>query len=306
MENWRIIAVTAVVSASCLAANGFSVEPQGFVFVGLAAVGCEGLAFCYRSCRPDVRLAASLSAVAQMVVLSAAAGALSYVAAARGGPLWDATFASWDQTLGFDWLAYAAAVEAHPALAQLGGLAYDSLKFQLLFVLLALGFSGRTRALGTFVVAYTLAALATVLLSGLMPALGTFPGQNISLNRFPHLAPRDVYESAAAVLDLRGGGLRRFALADIYGIISFPSFHAACGVLIAVALWPVRALRWPVLALDGLMVAATPLCGGHYFVDVLAGAATALAASAAVREMDGRAARAELATLARVTPALRA
>lgn len=289
MTNWTITAVLAAVCVLCLGLGGFAVEPRGLALVVFAAGGCEALALLYRTLRPDPRLSTTLSAVAQLIILSASAGALSYAVAARGGPLWDASFAAADRALGVDWLAYADAIESHPWAAYAYGLAYDSLKLQLLAVPLALGFTGRDRALHAFVAAYAFAALPTLLLSGVMPALGFFPGQGIAADRFPHLAPRDVYENAAAVLGLRAGGLRAFALADLYGVISFPSFHAACGVLVAASLWPVRALRWPALALDGLMVAATPLCGGHYLVDVLAGVATAVGALAAARALGRRA-----------------
>jgi membrane-associated phospholipid phosphatase len=55
------------------------------------------------------------------------------------------------------------------------------------------------------------------------------------------------------------------------GIITFPSFHAALGALFIVALWPVPVLRWISAVVNGLMIIATPIDGGHYFIDVLAG-----------------------------------
>jgi membrane-associated phospholipid phosphatase len=60
------------------------------------------------------------------------------------------------------------------------------------------------------------------------------------------------------------------------GIITFPSLHAALGLIFALALWPDRVLRWFSLALNLLMIVATPIDGSHYFVDVFAGLAIAL------------------------------
>ena len=62
------------------------------------------------------------------------------------------------------------------------------------------------------------------------------------------------------------------------GLITFPSFHAALGVIFARAFWSVPWLRWPALAVNLLMIAATPVNGGHYFVDVAAGGAVACVA----------------------------
>jgi len=55
------------------------------------------------------------------------------------------------------------------------------------------------------------------------------------------------------------------------GIISFPSFHAALGIVFIVALWSVPVLRWIATATNVLMILATPVDGGHYFIDVFAG-----------------------------------
>ncbi|MGN7997622.1 phosphatase PAP2 family protein [Sphingomonas sp. 22176] len=67
-------------------------------------------------------------------------------------------------------------------------------------------------------------------------------------------------------------------LADLGGIISFPSFHASMAVLFAWALWPFRLLRIVSLPLNLLMWSAAIPIGGHYVVDVLGGSLIALAA----------------------------
>jgi hypothetical protein len=61
------------------------------------------------------------------------------------------------------------------------------------------------------------------------------------------------------------------------GIITFPSLHAALGILFSVAVWPVKGLRWCAFGLNGLMLLATPAYGSHYVVDVIAGILVAAA-----------------------------
>ena len=63
---------------------------------------------------------------------------------------------------------------------------------------------------------------------------------------------------------------------QIEGLISFPSFHTICGVLFSWAVWPVRRLRWWVVALNALLIAAVPIEGAHYFVDAIGGAVVAV------------------------------
>ena len=38
-------------------------------------------------------------------------------------------------------------------------------------------------------------------------------------------------------------------------------------------LWPLPWLRWPAFVINGFLIAATPIYGGHYFVDVMSGGA---------------------------------
>jgi membrane-associated phospholipid phosphatase len=53
--------------------------------------------------------------------------------------------------------------------------------------------------------------------------------------------------------------------------VVFPSFHATLAVLCAYAARPLRILKFPLLALNLLIVLSSPAMGGHYFVDIIAG-----------------------------------
>jgi membrane-associated phospholipid phosphatase len=72
------------------------------------------------------------------------------------------------------------------------------------------------------------------------------------------------------------------------GLISFPSFHSATAAIYAWATWRTPVVRWIGLALNLLMLIATPIHGSHYLVDVLAGLAVAVAAVAGTAWMFGR------------------
>jgi membrane-associated phospholipid phosphatase len=84
-------------------------------------------------------------------------------------------------------------------------------------------------------------------------------------------------------LGLREGRFHDLNLFAPVGIISMPSFHATGAVLTAIALWPVRHLRWPVAIYESVMVAATVPMGAHYLVDVVAGVALAFMAASVTR-----------------------
>jgi membrane-associated phospholipid phosphatase len=141
--------------------------------------------------------------------------------------------------------------------------------------------------------AMILAALASILISGMVPAMAMFVqlGLDPAVD-FPNLDPAAAFVHVADLEGLRAGTLRVISLRHVEGIITFPSFHAALGVIFARAFWASRWTRWPGLALNGVLIAATPIDGGHYFVDVIAGVIIAGLAIAAARRLCGGATRA--------------
>jgi membrane-associated phospholipid phosphatase len=56
--------------------------------------------------------------------------------------------------------------------------------------------------------------------------------------------------------------------------VTFPSFHTAAGIILVISFW--RTALFPIIVLySAIMIASTPVLGGHYFVDLIAGAAVA-------------------------------
>src|SRR3546814_12195667 len=75
---------------------------------------------------------------------------------------------------------------------------------------------------------------------------------------------------------LRSGALRTLGSESLTGIITFPSFHAAAAVLLGWGFASFGRLGWPLVALNALMFVSAIVGGGHYLVDLIAGAAVAL------------------------------
>ena len=75
----------------------------------------------------------------------------------------------------------------------------------------------------------------------------------------------------------RDGTLTTLGGDSLTGIITFPSFHAAGAVILAWGWRGMRGLAWPGLILNLLMILSALIGGGHYLVDLVAGAAVAAA-----------------------------
>jgi membrane-associated phospholipid phosphatase len=88
---------------------------------------------------------------------------------------------------------------------------------------------------------------------------------------------------------LRDGSFRLLVAVGSEGIITFPSVHAALAIIVIAALWPIPALRFVAIAINLLMLLATPIDGSHYFVDIAAGVALAVASLVAARAIAERA-----------------
>ena len=241
----------------------------------LAPVSCGVLiaaaGWFYRSVRREPRLGAVLASTSQIIAFAAVGAPLSYLAATAGFPLQDALFDSWDrQWLHLDWSSMMQFIAARPSLRLVLLLAYSSFAVQTVTTVFALGVAGQFARLTTFVVAFISTTLITIAISAVLPAVGPW----VLFDLDPAMANGFLPTSSTSwpvFLGLRDGTFHTIHGMNSEGIITFPSLHAALGILFAAALWRTRGIKWAALALNGLMLVSTPAYGSHYVVDVIAG-----------------------------------
>lgn len=188
-------------------------------------------------------------------------------------PLADARLRGWDEALGFDWNGYVSTLAAWPWSRSVLFFAYGGLVPLAVGMILAGAIWARRQdrveevAFLVFV-----SGLVTVTVAGLFPAEGAWktlatPETRRLLGGQPGLGWIHQFTAlrADAPLELTTGALA--------GIATFPSFHACLALIIA---WCSRG-RWftalPGVAAGIAILAATPVYGEHYGVDLLAGAA---------------------------------
>ena len=281
---WAAIAAIAAIVFAAPLVSDFRIDWWSFAppaaMTPLLAAG----AWFYRQRRPDARLATALSGTAQVMAFAAVAAPLSYLAASLNRPLFDSAFASIDRALGLDWPALLAWMNHHTALHTIFVLAYDSFAVQATTTVLVLAFTGRLLNMRIFMVSFMLAAVVSIVISAILPALGVWDFYQFKPDDFPAIVPAT--RAAQPFFDgLRDGSYQLLTGITAQGIITFPSFHAALGVVFMTALWPVRVLRWVGVIVNGLMILATPVDGGHYVVDVIGGIAVAIICIIAARQI---------------------
>jgi hypothetical protein len=268
---WATIGLIGLTMAGAACVTALQVEWRSF----LAPVSCGALiaaaGWFYRSVRREPRLATVLTSTSQIIAFAAVGAPLSYLAVTAGFPLQDALFDSWDREwLHLDWGSMMQFVAARPTLRLVLLLAYSSFAVQTVTTVFALGVAGQFARLTTFIVAFISTTLITIAVSAVLPAVGPW----VFLDLHPAMANGFLPTSSTSwpvFLGLRDGTFHTIHGMNSEGIITFPSLHAALGILFAAALWRTRGIRWAALALNGLMLVSTPAYGSHYVVDVIAG-----------------------------------
>lgn len=188
----------------------------------------------------------------------------------------DAKLAGWDTTLGLDWPSYFEFVRGSPLLRTLMDHSYTSLSLLSFVSFLALMLYRDTRRAGFFLEGFFFTAVICTVIGMFFPAkaaVATYLGENAVFSDFNE--PPGLYH-LAHMEALRGNAVHALDLANMPGLVTFPSFHTAAGIILMAGFWRTW-LLWPIAIYSVVMIASTPVFGGHYFVDLFAGAAIALA-----------------------------
>ena len=281
---WTLVAMVAAIIVAAPSVSNFYIEwPQFGAPIG-ACLALAAAGWFYTRWRPDERLASGCLSTAQVIAFAAVGAPLSYLAASANLPLLDQVYDDIDRALGLDWKAMLTFMNAWPTLFDVLRPIYLSLTFQMTAAVLCLAFTGRFVWLRVYTLAFIIAALITIAMSAVLPAVGVWPHYGLTAADSPHVLPT-VSTSWPVFHGLRDGSFRALVAVGSEGIITFPSLHAALAVILIFALWPIPKLRWVILVLNTVMLVATPIDGSHYFIDVIAGIAVAVLAVLAARAL---------------------
>jgi hypothetical protein len=261
--EWNLVAGFILAAAIALISTHTSLALGRFWWPCLSIIPLLGAAaFTYRYLRPVPVLADLTSTTLKLFLILVLGMLISFAAAALGGkfPYRDMWLESADAALGFDWTAYVDFISERPFLARLLDLAYQSLQAQFFVVGAALAIAGQRQRLQIYTLAVGITLAVTLMIFLFMQARSHSWG-----NWVP---PLDY---------MRLAGQHRISLDDLNGIVTFPSYHTESACLFIWGCWRLAYLRWPVIAFNLTLIAATPIDGFHYGVDVLAGVAIAVA-----------------------------
>ena len=276
--QWGVIAALVALDAAGLFHCGIHLAWQGLIRVVGAMLIFTALGLFYERWRPDERLSDLAWSGVRLLAFFAAMGVMSYLVAATDLPLVDDRLAAADRALGLDWLGWFAFVQHHPVFHGFLHAAYLTALPQIALITTYLGLAGRPERNSEFLWLMIVSTAIIVPISGLLPAFSASV----------YFGVPGFVEHMPDFVALRTGRFTELDLSRLQGLVSFPSFHTSLGVLFSYVL---RGRRIPLLIallVNGALIAAVPTEGGHYFVDVLAGAAVAVVAMVATAAIEAR------------------
>ena len=180
-----------------------------------------------------------------------------------------------DHILLLPWESYFTLIAGSPFLSMLFVVFYMSFSVVCLAVFLGLLALSRIVSARFFLMNFLITALICVTAGMFFPAEGAVAYMIKSPELLANFqTPPGVYHIPYLQM-LRGTEPVVLHLNNLPGLVTFPSFHTAGGIVIA---WSCRRtpLFWPAFVYTLLMIAAIPVIGGHYFVDLLAGGLVAI------------------------------
>jgi hypothetical protein len=216
---------------------------------------------------------------AEYFVLSGAATAafavLSYLCCAASYPLVDGELLRLDLAMGFDRHRLFPLLQEHPAVMEVSGVAYASLVYQGLYFTILFGVLLRKAELREMFWIVFIAGLVTSAGSMFFPAFGA--SETIDLKSYG--------DYLSDMMQLRSGANLHFEFGGMKGIVTFPSFHTTMALVYAYGFRHTGPIGYLIIAINLTMLAGIPFFGGHYLVDMIAGAGVAVAAIMLARKL---------------------
>jgi hypothetical protein len=269
--EWLSIAVVALIDIVLASQIGMrfhlDLHDANLLAVPLILVAIPASKLCAR------RVAVALEFFALMLATVPVMAVATYIALARSGLFWDDQFLRVDRALGFDWLGWFHFVTAHRAIAHILEILYYSPGVQAVYFTLLMGLMGAIDRMREIFWILFLSLVLISLASWLMPAMGPF--EVFSLKSHGSFLPEMARVHSRQAVE--------FSLTELQGIVTFPSFHTTLALAMIYGFRRTSLIGWALALANGALLLGVPVFGGHYLVDMIAGAVVFAICLAAAR-----------------------
>jgi membrane-associated phospholipid phosphatase len=266
----------------------FSVDIRLYRLIMLQFVAFMSGAYFYERARKDPCVSSLLFGLGFVSAAAASLNIINYFGLTVTGPRIDDFLAAMDWAIGVDWPALMRFAAGHPWFNTVLLIVYRLSVWQIIALLVLLGWKDRSGTIEQLCFALIVSGLCTVGIWILYPSFGAITVYGLPKTIADRLPLSLNLDYARALLHLQTHGPGFISPTTIKGLVGFPSFHTAQAV---VAAWYARKLGilfYPFLLFNILVVASTPIQGGHHVVDVIGGFAVSAFAIWLTRAVTGR------------------
>ncbi|MDR7153728.1 membrane-associated phospholipid phosphatase [Sphingobium xenophagum] len=268
--GWLSVLGAIPIAVSVLLASGMKVVVAGFLPLMATTIFLLATHIFYRHLRPDPRLQLCSGLLAMMIAASLLAAVISHGGLRLRYPWIDGSLAAIDGFMGIDTPALALALALDPLWGKLLNIAYVSSFPAAFLTALALGARDKDQRAWELAAGFSACIIGASAFAVFFPALGNMVYHGIDMVEGLPSGAGNYHLSAVAYF--RDGQNAALDLAQFSGIVTMPSFHMVMALLVPHALRGTGWAGWSATLWSVLITISTIGIGGHYIVDLIAGA----------------------------------
>jgi len=253
----------------------FSVDVRLYGAIMFLFLAFMAGAYFYDRVRKNSCISSLLFGLGFIFASAASLNIINYLGLTVAGSRVDDLLAAMDRAIGVDWPALMRFAAAHPRFNMILLVAYKLSVWQVTILLILLGWKDRNGTIEQLCLALITSGLITVGTWILFPSFGAITVYGLPQAVAERLPLSLNLDYARALLYLQAHGPGFISPATIKGLVGFPSFHTAQAIVVAWYARKLGVLFYPFMMFNILVVASTPIQGGHHVVDVIAGVAVA-------------------------------
>jgi membrane-associated phospholipid phosphatase len=267
------VAASAIAAAAVIGLTGMSVPFELLAaMLGFPAFFL-GLHLLYGFFRPVIRLSLLAGSLALLLAAACGASLIAHVGMRFRFPLQDRALAAADRFLGIDTPGLALAFAGFPQYSEPLARLYDTTVPAVFLAAIGLSLYGKAQRVWELVLGYSAGLFICCTVSVFLPATANFVHAGLSAHELAGLPSGSGVFHMKAVHYFRDGQAMLVDAGKFAGVVTFPSFHTMMALIVAYACrgcGPLSPLAW---LWAGLIIVSTIPIGGHYVIDLIAGAA---------------------------------
>lgn len=266
-----IVLALLAVDAAWLSTGHFLIDWQAYAKYTAISLALAGGGVFYATIRKDERISAMLFGTAFLTAFSNLSSILNYFLLTVAGTRIDDILARVDRAIGVYWPDMITWANHHRAINLGLMLVYGCVLPQIALLISMLGWRSQITKIYSLCFAIFFATAMTLGFWTIFPSFGAMAYYRLDPAIAAHTPLALNASYAHELVQLLANGPGFISPTELKGLIGFPSFHSVLALLVT---WYARNLdyiRWPVAALNLLVLISTPIQGGHHVIDVLAG-----------------------------------